>query len=136
MSDLARRLARVEAQMTQQADRLAWAAVHAARSRQGARARLAIGHRLGMDANDPRLVDAVTLLAGDTPAQADYDAETIARGRGQHGIPDESGGARERLAKRLEDMACRLAAQHDRRAVGDRGRGHPTRRGTNSGVHR
>ena len=110
MSDLARRLACVEAQMHQKADRLAWATVHAALSRQAARARLAIGHRLGMDARDPRLVDAMALLMGDEAAQVAQDMEMIARWHRQQGIPDESRGARERLAQRLDEMARRLAS--------------------------
>jgi hypothetical protein len=110
MTDVQRRLARLEAQMNRQADRLVWADVHAAEARQRARVCLALGKRLGVDASDPRMVDARMWLTGDDPAQVAQDAELVARWSRQQGIPADTGEVRQRVTERLEVMARRLVS--------------------------
>jgi hypothetical protein len=107
MAHLARRLTRLETHLSRADAGLPWADVHDALARQQARARLTLCRRLGVDSRDPRLVDAVTLLLGDDEARSAHDAELIARWRRVHGLDDDPGEVRQRLAQRLEAMARR-----------------------------
>jgi hypothetical protein len=109
MRHLARRLARLETHVDRHEDRLPWAEVHAALSRQQARVRLALCQRLGVDAGDPRVVEAMTWLVGDDPVRVAQDAEILARWRRVHGRREAPEEVRQRLAQRLEAMARRAA---------------------------
>jgi hypothetical protein len=110
MANLKRRLSQMEMRLTPAEDRLAWLDVHDAVARQQARARLTLCRRLGVDTRDPRVVEAVTRLAGDDEARIAEDAEIIARWQRQQGMTIDLAEIRQRLAKRLDAMACRLQA--------------------------
>jgi hypothetical protein len=110
MANLARRLTRVETRLTCADTRLPWAEVHDALARQQARARLTLCQRLGVDANDPRVAEARSLLAGDDAARRARDAELIARWRRQQGLTEDLAEIRPRVTKRLEAMARRLGS--------------------------
>ena len=99
MAEIERRLTRLETQLAPDEARLVWADMHNALAWLQARARLAVCHRLDVDARDPRVIDAMSWLGGDDPALVTQDVETIARWRRQQGIPAEAGEARQRLAK-------------------------------------
>jgi hypothetical protein len=107
MGNLARRLSHLETRLAPPEDRLAWVDVQAAMTRQQARARVRLCQRLGVDASDPRVAEAIARLAGDDEARSAQDAELIARWRRVHGLRADAGEVRRRLAQRLEAMARR-----------------------------
>jgi hypothetical protein len=75
-----------------------------------ARARLRIARGLQARDEAPGIADAVAALADDSPAQAARDEALVGRWRQAHGIVEDAGGARARIAERLEQMAARLHA--------------------------
>ena len=115
MGDLERRLASLETALACDEAVLAWAEVHNAQRRQAARAWLVLGARLGMDASDPRLLEANALLVGDTPARRAADDDLATRWDRQQGIAKGPGTARERWAQRLAMMARRTEGGGDAR---------------------
>ena len=108
MTNYERRLACLEACLTVHDNDVAWADVHAALMRQQARVRLTLCQRLDVDPHDPRLVEALTWLVGDDPAQVRQDKDIISRWRRQQGITVDTSAVRPRLTARLEAMARRL----------------------------
>jgi hypothetical protein len=106
MASLEHRIACLEAVSAEPGQ--GWTAVHLTLQRVQSRARLQMCAHLGIDATDPRVLDATACLTEDTPAQRAQDIETLARWRQQQGIPDDSPGARARLTARLETMARRI----------------------------
>ncbi len=123
MTNLQYRLSQLKMRLTRDDALRARADVHDALVRQGARARLKICQRLGVDASDPRVVEAVTRLAGDDAARSAHDAELIARWRRAQGIVEDAGEIRERLAQRLEAMARRQRDEARERSWGSGGVG-------------
>jgi hypothetical protein len=113
MTNYKRRLTRLETHIDVDEDRMAWADVHHALQRQTARALLAMGNRLGVDPNDPRLVEALTWLMGDDPARVAQDVEIITRWRRQQGITIDTGEVRQHLSACLEAMARRLQTEKE-----------------------
>jgi hypothetical protein len=110
MSSLVHRLARLEAAAAQEAkSRQVWDAWHVAYQRAQARARLKLCTHLGIEATDPRRIEAAACLGDDRPAQQAQDAALLARSDGRHDAP---GAIRARLARRLEDMARRCQARN------------------------
>jgi hypothetical protein len=107
MAALERRLTRLETPLTCDDDRLAWADVHQALVRQQARTRLTLCTRVGVDVQDPRVVEAMTWLVGDDPARMAQDVEFMARWPRQQGLTEDVGDVRSRLAPRLESLARR-----------------------------
>ena len=120
VTPLARRLTRLEARLIRDEARLPWAEVHAALRRQGARARLVIGARLGLDASHPCLADASALLVGDDPARRAADDELTACWRRAQGMAEAPGAARQRLVQRLEAMARLPTIKRPEETIGDR----------------
>jgi hypothetical protein len=110
MGTLQRRLTRLERALDRRTDSLPWADVSHALVRQQARARLKLCQCLGVDAGDRRVVEAISLLAGDDEALIAQDAEIIARWQRQQGLTIDLAEIRQRLARRLEAMARRLQA--------------------------
>jgi hypothetical protein len=108
MGNLERRLMQLETRMTSDADHVPWADVYAATRRQQARALLALAKRLGMDADDLRLREAMSWLQGDDPLRVRQDAEMVARWHRQQGITVDTAGARQRITARLALMARRM----------------------------
>jgi hypothetical protein len=104
---------RFTAQLEGQA--LSWPAVHAAEGRIRARVRLKLCRLLGAPDTDPGMAEALTVLAGESPAQAASDEALVRRWCQMHGIVEEDAdGARARIAQRLETMAARLQAAEAR----------------------
>jgi hypothetical protein len=110
VTNLKHRLNHLARRLTPPEDRLAWLDVQAAMVRQQARARLTLCQRLGVAASDPRVADAITLLAGDDEARRVQDEEIIARWQRQQGLTEDLVGIRQRFTKRIESMARRLQA--------------------------
>lgn len=67
MATDAHRLRRLEAAAHGRSDRLAWADVHAALTRQQAKARLMVYRAMRSDAADPRQAEALAMLRADSP---------------------------------------------------------------------
>jgi hypothetical protein len=111
MTNAERRLTRLEAHMDVDDHGMAWADVHHALQRQQARALLTLCQRLDVDPHDPRVVEALMWLVGDEPTRVRQDEEIIARWQRQQGITADTGGVRQRLTERLDEMARRATAQ-------------------------
>ena len=97
---------------------LSWESVYAAERRIGARARLffcrridAMARSLGHEVDDhdsaPCVMDALTILANDSPEQEAHDATLRRRWCQARGIVVDTTGAREWVADRLEKMTER-----------------------------
>jgi hypothetical protein len=110
MASFKDRLARLETSLTAADDPQPWAEVDAAQRRQTARVRLRLGRRLGLEASDPLMVEALTWLADDDPVRMAEDDGLIARWHHARGMTEHVRGARERLMQRLNEMARRLQA--------------------------
>jgi hypothetical protein len=61
-----------------------------------------------VDASDSRVAEAIMRLAGDDEARIARDAEIMARWQRQQGMTIDLAEIRQRFARRLEAMACRL----------------------------
>jgi hypothetical protein len=104
------RLTRLERLQAEQ-DTPPWPEVNAAFTRYTARARLALGERLGTEPDHVAMVSARETLRGDTLEQERTDQDLIARWRRTHPTPDP-GDARQQLAAKLEAIARRLREAH------------------------
>lgn len=105
------RLARVERTIKEQRVMVSWPEVAAAMARIRARVRLKVARLFPRsDAVSDIIAEVSAQLAGDSPAQAAQDDATTTRWRQANGVSPDAGEVRQRILRRLEEMARRQHA--------------------------